>query len=463
MKGKYDKLIIIGNGFDIWQGLPTSYSQFRKYYIKNIQRITKYLKIKGSIGLDGSFITPVEMVFGDIFKPGALSDEFFYNFETSLSVIDDQKLALYFGKTNSDVLKVQETVNDALRILRFAFAKWVKSILIEEKEEDYFFDERCYFINFNYTDTLEKRFNVNSSSIEYIHGDFLDPMTLVFGHSKHPELALLELMIQKYIHLIGGGKSKRLRELYVVENALYETDKHVQDNIDDMCEFMALNNLHIEDINDIYVLGHSFGAPDYQYFKFLNDATKIETDINKLSALWRARHLFNKKITNKSYMDWLHMNIIYASQHRRRELKKENISFPNAELLERKLFGKNDIYTDSDGKVHELDNAMEKARKAVHKRFLMEQAYRTKEVIKELCELKGITKVPKNCYSVLGAADYIDGGHDKRTRNAKWHISYHTDEDKIRIENTMNRINCQEYRLYEGIDSCLEEFKKNKF
>ena len=32
MKGKYTKLFLIGNGFDRWQGLPTSYDNFRQYY-----------------------------------------------------------------------------------------------------------------------------------------------------------------------------------------------------------------------------------------------------------------------------------------------------------------------------------------------------------------------------------------------------------------------------------------------
>lgn len=32
MKGQYTKLFLIGNDFDRWQGLPTSYDDFRQYY-----------------------------------------------------------------------------------------------------------------------------------------------------------------------------------------------------------------------------------------------------------------------------------------------------------------------------------------------------------------------------------------------------------------------------------------------
>ena len=46
MKSKYRKLFIIGNGFDRWQGLPTSYDHFKEFYRKNIREIVKGLQIK---------------------------------------------------------------------------------------------------------------------------------------------------------------------------------------------------------------------------------------------------------------------------------------------------------------------------------------------------------------------------------------------------------------------------------
>lgn len=61
---------------------------------------------------------------------------------------------------------------------------------------------------------------------------------------------------------------------------------------------------------------------------------------------------------------------------------------------------------------------------------------------------------------MLGAADYIDGGHDKRVQNAKWHISYFNDKDKEQIEKVMKRTNCKNYELYQGIDACIACYKK---
>ena len=88
-------LIIIGNGFELWQGLPTSYSEFEKYYRLNRDRIMGKLHIKpievvGEDG-DGFFISPVEVLYGDPFDPCDLDYEFWSSYKDSLDEIDDQR------------------------------------------------------------------------------------------------------------------------------------------------------------------------------------------------------------------------------------------------------------------------------------------------------------------------------------------------------------------------------------
>lgn len=133
MKGKYTKLFLIGNGFDRWQGLPTSYDNFRQYYFNHILEITKQLRVKTEKDKAGNVITPVEKIFGDIFNPAELPGEFFWNFESSMALLDDQKIALYFGKSNKGVYQMQETLNEALDILRKAFGNCIKSIMTHRR------------------------------------------------------------------------------------------------------------------------------------------------------------------------------------------------------------------------------------------------------------------------------------------------------------------------------------------
>ena len=60
---QFDTLIILGNGVDIWQGLNTSYSQFRKYYLNNRDEILKRLKLKSYKVNGKDYITDVELVY----------------------------------------------------------------------------------------------------------------------------------------------------------------------------------------------------------------------------------------------------------------------------------------------------------------------------------------------------------------------------------------------------------------
>lgn len=96
------------------------------------------------------------MIYGDIFNPSTLSKEFFWNFESSTALLDDQNIINYFKKTNRGLYKLQQTVEDAQRILQKVFGDWINSIAIEIKDSGYRFDGSCFFINFNYTYTLEK-------------------------------------------------------------------------------------------------------------------------------------------------------------------------------------------------------------------------------------------------------------------------------------------------------------------
>ena len=459
LKGKYSKLILIGNGFDRWQGLPTSYDHFKKYYRDHIFSVARELRIKTTVDDDGMLITPVEMIFGDISRPSALPQEFFWNFEASTALIDDQNIINHFKKTKIGLYRLQQTVHAAQRILQKIFGDWIESIEITPEKPKYRFDDSCYFINFNYTATLEKRFGVNEKNVYHIHGEATDPESIIFGHSTHPETAFSELMRQRFVRTLDGKKSKRLQGLYLIENVLYATDKHVWDNIDDLCEFMTLDGLHMEDISDVYVLGHSFAEPDYEYFNFLVKATQMGCDFNELSALWKIRDIAFEQIDDDKLLDFINLNIAYATLHRKRVLGKDNISFPQAEQFERALFGQTDVYTDGAGNIHKKDVNDENIKNAVHKRFLMEQAARTKEVIEELCLLKNVKELPADCFSILKAADFIDGGHAPRIVDAKWHISYNTEDDEKQIKSVLQRTGCENFKLFHGIDECISEFK----
>lgn len=161
-----DTLILIGNGFDIWQNLDTSYRSFERYYEAHLEEVLERFHLKkytkynddGTIAIDseGNTITysDVELFYGDPFKPQKLDHTFWWNFETSMDKIDDQQINYFFGRDG--VKNIKRCAENAQKILKEMFRDWVGTIHISEEISKYAFGDNVLFVNFNYTDTLLK-------------------------------------------------------------------------------------------------------------------------------------------------------------------------------------------------------------------------------------------------------------------------------------------------------------------
>lgn len=123
-----DTLILIGNGFDIWQNLDTSYRSFERYYEAHLEEVLERFHLKkytkynddGTIAIDseGNTITysDVELFYGDPFKPQKLDHTFWWNFETSMDKIDDQQINYFFGRDG--VKNIKRCAENAQKILK---------------------------------------------------------------------------------------------------------------------------------------------------------------------------------------------------------------------------------------------------------------------------------------------------------------------------------------------------------
>lgn len=407
-----DTLIIIGNGFDIWQGLNTSYAQFQSYYLAHRDDILKKLHIKKYTieEQDGTSyqITDVEIIYGDPFDPSELDDSFWGTFETSLSNVDAERINLFFGKEKSDLRDMKRSIKNASRILKEAFCGWIASIAIEKQESSYHFGENCLFINFNYTDTLLNRFQIDPTDELHIHGEASDKASIVFGHSDHPQQPTVELAR-------WGG---RFRGLYLVEELLYETDKHVHENLFILAAFLATHGMKKEDIKDVYVLGHSMSLPDLEYFDFLIDATRSYT-----SAVSKEEPA---EPADFDPMEELHARISYAINRY--------------------------------GYMHGDEQTDPKQNQAIARQLKLEQAAQQEWMEKEFFRRMGIRRnrrQPKEETLSIQAP---------RTEDAMWHISYHEDTDKKGTdkawkETVLLELGCRRYELLPTIDACLEKFR----
>ena len=399
-----DTLIIIGNGFDRWQGLDTSYNAFRQYYLLHRDEIMKKLHIrKKEIRYSNKSIeefSDVELIYGDPFYPSELGELFWGNFESSLSKIDDQQLNLFFGKERSDLKEMKRSIKNAKRILTTAFCDWIISLEVNKQIPEYKFGDNCIVINFNYTDTLVKRFGI-SPSIEYhIHGQASDKSSIVFGHSSHPEYPMAELFE------FGG----RFRGAFFIDCLLYETDKHVQDHIQELAMFLALHAVMPEDIKHVYVLGHSMSPVDIEYFQFLISISSTKPPVADTS--------FDKDSTDP--MQDFMSQMDYIVSHRDRTF---NGVSPSEQQID-----------------------------AIQRRFAAEQEERN--IMMQKTFMKTIGAKRKNI-----APQASDSYIRKRLENAKWHISCYSTKDKQWVDFVMKEFDFDNYVTYKTIDECINDFK----
>lgn len=403
---KKDTLVIIGNGFDLWQNLKTSYKDFYNYYMQHRFEICKKLKIPKVTVQEGNKIkkiTPVELIYGDLEDLNLDYFDFWNTFEDSLGYLDAYNLNMFYGKEPDDLNDFLISGRNAQKILKTAFCNWVHSLNIKDKPKSNIkFNDNCVFINFNYTSTLQDLFGVNKDNVIHIHGEAKDKRSIIFGHSNHPHEP------EDILGQLGG----RFYGLYIVEGLLFETDKQTQTNLTELCIELSLNGIKAEDIRDIYVLGHSLGKSDYEYFRFFKSATSLKSEYEK-----------EAKINLKRYNPHqeLQLRVSYA-------IKK---------------YG---------GDPTILEFVTKKERLAVLKKFLFEQSKIDEYLMKDFTS---ILKIP-NKTGVQSSAKKFSFANKKRKQDAKWHISCFTNEDVNNAKALMNKIHCSNYELYKSIDDTIQ-------
>lgn len=276
---KPTNLIILGNGFDLYFGLSTKYSDFVKYLSSYKQEEKKYIQQL------------------QLFDVSADSNELWLNFEEKLSFInkdvlndfdDFEELKALFG-----------LIDNANKIIGDLFSSWIKSLKCNVDKEKYFlqnFISDSFFINFNYTLTAEKNFNVKKSDIYHIHGTAHG--NIVFGHKPVN-------IVQNYLdafeaNALNNTKNTRIQfEKYsLVEDLLKKTEKSTQKIIKNFKKLLINNfDIDLSKVENIYIIGISYSEVDYPYFEYLS---------NHINAKWYfGWHTLNDKQRASFYLQKL--------------------------------------------------------------------------------------------------------------------------------------------------------------
>lgn len=244
-------LHIIGNGFDLYHGIKSSYGDFHDYAWSHSKDKSYWLGL-------------LESCYPQKYSNGKL--ELWCDLEHALAKPDFQSA---FEATTDDIspvedheLRYQAQMEDAPETMMVQmfdafheiFEEWVSNIDIDVKAKNIpNFDRNGRFLSFNYTETLEHVYGISRNKINYIHGRRGTADTLNVGHA-----SILE----------GNDYLSDNPEIY--EYAAYDNiAKVVNDQRKDTNDVILANSKNwksLSDIDKVVVYGHSLSDIDYPYF-----------------------------------------------------------------------------------------------------------------------------------------------------------------------------------------------------
>lgn len=271
-------LYIIGNGFDLHHGLDTKYSSFGLWLEKKSSDTYGYL-IK--------YLYLPEL---DVDEPESLIDPLWSDLESAFANLDADELLNEFSdyapNYASDDFKSGDyhtwqqmvgIVTEGLtKDLRSEFKSFISALKYHKEPEGGFLNiqSEARFLNFNYTDSLEKYYGVDPHNILHIHGKASNNDDLILGHGLDPEELKPkepsppenaseeeleewhEYMADNYDYSYESAKSEALGYF---ASSLKNTEEVLKTHED---FFNSLN-----EVREVIVIGHSLSNVDKPYFK----------------------------------------------------------------------------------------------------------------------------------------------------------------------------------------------------
>jgi hypothetical protein len=250
------KLYIIGNGFDLWHGIPSYFWQFKEFVRKH----------------DGDLLKAV-----DDYLP---VDENWYELESALAEIDvgsmiddlEQFMTPYGADDWSDSnhhnfqYEVGRIVECLSTELRRRFGQWICELPIPTPttatQRLQTIDPTARFLTFNYTSTLLELYGVPDTHVLHIHGSAnLPDNDLILGHAWNPK-GRQSLNDRPDIEEID---TRLMEAQSILDGYFSKTFKPSARLIDEHRPFFD----RLVDLEEICILGHSLSEVDELYFRTL--------------------------------------------------------------------------------------------------------------------------------------------------------------------------------------------------
>jgi len=272
------KLFVIGNGFDIGHNICCKYSDFRKYLEENREDILEAMEKFYYIGENSELWSDFETSLEEDISYDSLAEIIGENSPNLAS--DDFSDGDWY---NAQVY-IEQECDELLENIRSGFEEWIGSLEISQVKRKYDLKTTDNFITFNYTDVLEKIYQIPTSKIFHIHNKVGEE--LIFGHGKSSEDfdvnkalygdANASLSYDEY----GNIESNDVGHEQFAENAVLAFYDKMRKNTEQIIQHHSAYFEGLRDVEEIVVLGHSYNEIDFPYFKKIAESVSENTKWN---------------------------------------------------------------------------------------------------------------------------------------------------------------------------------------
>lgn len=240
-------LYVIGNGFDLFHNLSTSYHDFEKYLFQNDfflwMLLDRYFEFKKRDGFWSDFE----------FDLGSFKSQLFFSDKNDVNPSEeDFKPSMIYCLEDNLVIESDYFVE----LIQHALSQWIETINLEFVNKRIHLNEDSTFMTFNYTSLLESCYNISIKNLWHVHG-FIETDDLVIGHNT---------ILAKEDDFDENGESLRtpftdaMSTASATQGRFY---KPVNDLINSNMKFFD----ELTSIKSIIVLGHSLNPIDIPYFQ----------------------------------------------------------------------------------------------------------------------------------------------------------------------------------------------------
>lgn len=259
---KPTKLYIIGNGFDLWHGIPSGYWHFKEYVRQHDRDVFEAVEDYLPAGDDWSSL---ESALADIDVENIIDE--LSQFMPSYG--DDDWSDSGHHNFQYEVEQVVELLSTRLTVL---FGEWIRTLPVPKPNTAKVLlkrlDANAAFLTFNYTSTLQELYAVPGEHVLHIHGEAkMQNDELILGHAWNP-IQRKSLNDRDDIEELDT----RLMEAHSILDGYFSQTFKPSERL--ILQHQAFFN-QLDAIDTVYVLGHSLSDVDLPYLQALLSVPKV--------------------------------------------------------------------------------------------------------------------------------------------------------------------------------------------